>query len=96
MKYITCLLLVCAGCSTFTIDQVEIAQDGTKKETHIRGHTFWDSKNELHKMRTTSTDKSQGVSIGSVGQESSASNVVTAIKITFEGLANGAVKAIVP
>lgn len=69
------ILAVC-GCSVF--DAHQYAPDGT--ETRVRIKTFLDGQSDVSKLRTTQTDKTQGVSVGSLSQESSGTNAVEALK----------------
>ena len=57
----------------------------------MRAGTLFDSKSELAKLSSGQTDKSQKVSIGSLTQESSATNAVT----FAEGIVSAAVRAAV-
>ena len=56
-----------AGCARIHIRQSE-SKDGTRT-TEFRATTFFDSKNELAKARTTMTDKSQGVGVEGIKSE---------------------------
>jgi hypothetical protein len=88
-----CLFVIC-GCARVSIDQTEtIAPDGqsTERKTKFRANTFFDSRNELAKARTTMTDKTQGVSISGLEQESSGSNAVSLAEKVVEGAVRGAV-----
>jgi len=84
-------LLQC-GCTTFRGLQRETAPDGTVRETDIRARTFWDSKSDLAKLRASMTDKTQGITIGSLGQESSGSNATTLIESVVRAAVGAAVK----
>jgi len=53
------LALVTGGCARFHSEQVEMAQDGTKRTTHIYVLTLFDAQSNLTKLRATTTDKSQ-------------------------------------
>jgi type IV secretory pathway VirB10-like protein len=74
---IICLaLLALVGCSSFDAEQT--APDGTS--THVRIKTLFDGKSEVAKLKTTQTDKTQGVALGSLSQESSGTNAVDALR----------------
>ena len=81
-------LTVAMGCSHFSIDQCDVAPDGTRRSTHTEGFTFFDGKSEAAKVRASTTDKTQSQSIGALNQESSSQ----VVKILIEG----ASKATVP
>jgi len=83
------VLMLGTGCSTFRSDQRETAADGTQRHTAIRARTFLDGKSDLAKLRASTTDKTQGMTIGSLGQESSGTNVTSLI----EGVVGAAVRA---
>ena len=81
-----------SGCSTFKSDQTETAPDGTVRQTAIRARTFMDGRSDLSKLRATTTDKTQGMTIGSLGMESSGSNVVGLVEALSAGVDKGAVR----
>lgn len=78
------------GCSSLDA-RVEEAQD--VKTTHVRIRTFWDAKSELAKMHTTSTDKTQSVSVSGLQQESSGSNAVSLVESAVSAAVSAAVKS---
>lgn len=79
------LLAVATGCSRLTIHQTETDETGYLKETVFKAGTFFDGKSELTKARTTMTDKSQGIGVSGLSQESSSTGAVQIIKIIVEG-----------
>jgi hypothetical protein len=81
-----------AGCASLTTKQESIAPDGSSRTTTARVSTFWDSKSELAKLRTTMTDKSQGVGIAGLEQESSATNAVSLVESVVGAAIRAAVK----
>ena len=86
--YVSALIFI--GCASTTTEQSETAPDGTIKKTRVRAFTFWDSKSDLATLRTTSTDKSQGVAIAGLAQESTSTNATAQLQI----LADVLVKAV--
>lgn len=84
-------LLLTTGCARFTSTVTErTLPDGvTERVTVVKAATLFDSKSELAKLSSGQTDKSQKVSIGSLSQESSATNAVTRI----ESVVGAAVRA---
>lgn len=91
MKYLA-LLFLCAGCNTFNSHIQEICPDGTIRTTEITIRNMFDSKSELAKLKTTFTDKTQGISVGSLSQESSSSNLVTTVEAVATGVAKAFIK----
>jgi len=83
--------LIC-GCSTFRSLQTETAPDGTVRQTEIRARTFWDAKSDLAKLRASTTDKVQGMTIGSIGQESSGTNATALIESVVRAAVGAAIK----
>ena len=86
-------LTLATGCARFTSTVTErTLPDGvTERITFVKAATLFDSKSELAKLSSGQTDKSQKVSIGTLSQESSASNAVTLV----ESVVGAAVRAAV-
>ena len=86
-------LTLATGCARFTSTVTErTLSDGvTERITVVKAATLFDSKSELAKLSSGQTDKSQKVSIGSLSQESSATNAVTLV----ESVVGAAVRAAV-
>ncbi len=86
-------LLLTSGCARFTATVTErTLPDGVMERiTVVKAATLFDSKSELAKLSSGQTDKSQKVSIGSLSQESSATNAVTLV----ESVVGAAVRAAV-
>ncbi len=93
MKLLPFLFVTLVGCSTFHAVQDETAPDGTQRRTDVRAKTFMDSKSNLGNLRTTMTDKSQGIGIGSLSQESYGSNAVNVAKAIMEAAIEAAIRA---
>lgn len=85
-------LAVCPACSSFRSVQTETASDGTVRQTTIKTRTFFDGKSDLAKLRASTTDKVQGMTIGSLGQESSGTNVVSLIDSVVGAAVRAAIK----
>jgi hypothetical protein len=68
-----------AGCARFNSTVTEVTgPDGTvERRTVVKAGTLFDSKSELAKLSSGQTDKGQTVSIGSLKQESSATNAAS-------------------
>jgi len=83
-----------AGCARFSSTVTErVGPDGktTERITVVKAGTIFDSKSELAKLTSGQTDKSQRVAIGSLNQESTATNAVT----LAEAVVGAAVRAAV-
>ena len=78
MKLIRFLpILLLAGCANFNTTVTEVHPDGTQKTTTVRASTFFDSTSDLSKVTAGQTEKgTQKVGVGSLNQESSATNLV--------------------
>src|SRR5438552_11802509 len=79
-----CLLCLFAasfvGCAHFSSRQTETAPDGTTRVTHIAVTTFFDAHNEIAKLRANTSDKTQGLSLGSVSENASSTNTVEILR----------------
>ena len=88
-------VLACAGCARFKSTVTErVGPDGktTERITVVKAGTLFDSKSELTKLSSGQTDKSQKVSIGSLNQESSATNAVSFAESVVGAAVRAAVK----
>ena len=88
------LVLAFTGCARVTIKQTE--DTNGQRATTFRATTFFDSHNELAKARTTMTDKSQGVSVSGLDQESSGTNATALVNAAVSAAVGAAVKSVVP
>jgi hypothetical protein len=75
------LALVTGGCARFHSEQVEMAQDGTKRTTHIYVLTLFDAQSNLTKLRATTTDKSQSTSLAGLSESASSTNFVEILRL---------------
>jgi len=77
-------LLACGlafGCARFHSAQVETAPDGTQRTTHIYVLTLFDAHSDLTKLRATTTDKTQGMSLAGLSESSSSTNLVQILQL---------------
>jgi len=79
--FIWLLVLLFAGCARFHSEQVEVGTDGTKRTTHIRVLTLFDAHSDLTKLRATTTDKTQGMSLAGLSESSSGTNFVRVLEL---------------
>ena len=93
MKKLPLVLFLLTGCSTFTSEQT-VTRDGETVTTTIRARTFFDARSDLAKLRITQTEKTQGVTLGALNQETSGTNAVDLIDRVVRAAVAGAVSAI--
>lgn len=84
-----CLVIVVNGCSSFSSEQKQTKNDGTVVESRQRIFTFWDAHSNVSKLRASTTQQTQGLTVGALNEDTSATNAVTVI----EGIVGAAVKA---
>jgi len=66
--------------------------DGSVKKQKQRIYTFWDSKSEIAKLRASTTDKTQGLSVGHLNEESSSTNTVDLVERVVGAVVKAAIK----
>ncbi len=88
MKFFVLALLsvFCIGCNTFHVHIEEIDADGAFRTTDIKIKNAFDSKSELTKLKTTFTEKTQGISVGGLTQENTLTNVVSITEAASKGV----------
>lgn len=70
------LLLLLSGCSTFHTTQTEYGTNGLpSKSTEVRITSLFDAHSDVTKLRTTFTDKSQGIGVGTISENVSSTNL---------------------
>jgi hypothetical protein len=77
MRFLLPALIMLIGCARFR--SVQQNPDGTKTTVVIT--TFFDSNNEVSKLHTTQTEKTQGITLGSISENSSSTNVVELLRL---------------
>ena len=88
--------LLLSGCGTFRSTQTETAPDGTVRTTKLFARTFFDSSSSLAKLRASTTDKTQGMTIGSLTQDSSGTNASTLLKEVVGAAVEAAIRSSAP
>jgi len=71
--------LALSGCARFHSAMVRTEQTATNTvstESRQTITTFWDSQSSVGKLRASTTDKTQGLTVGGLDQESSGTNAV--------------------
>jgi hypothetical protein len=94
------MVFLFGGCSTFRTTQEdsrtnEKTGETTTVKTSVSSTTFFDSRSALANFKATQTEKSQGAAVGSLNQESSATNTVNLIEGVVGAAVNAAVKSVV-
>ena len=80
------------GCSSLNSHQVRIDTDGVRTESSLRVRTFMDGRSSIAKARASTTDKSQGLTLSGVEQESNGSNAVSIVSEVVGAAVRAAVK----
>lgn len=75
------MLCLLTGCAHFTSRQVETTCDGTQRTTTVKVGTFFTAHNDLAKLRASTTEKTQGVSLAGLDQNSSSTNAVEMLRL---------------
>jgi hypothetical protein len=70
-----------SGCAHFSSVQTDTLADGTVRQTRVRVVTVFDAHNDLAKLRASTTDKTQGVSLAGLDQNSSSTNAVEVLRL---------------
>jgi len=78
--YALCILIL-AGCASSSTTQSRTLPDGSHETTHVRIYTLFDAHSEVTKLRTTMTDKSQGMGLGSISENASSTNLVEILRL---------------
>jgi len=93
MKIISILaLLLLTSCSSFHSKQTQTKPDGTIIESDLRVTTFWDAQALVAKVRASTTDKTQGLTVGGLSEASESSNVVSLVERVVGAAIKGAVE----
>lgn len=73
------VLALSSGCTMLHTTQTDTAADGRKTTTVASVYSIF-GKTDLAKLRTTQTDKSQGIGVAGLSQESTGTNAVVALQ----------------
>ena len=84
MKMLLPFLFILTGCASFKTKQVDerVLTDGsrTKISTYASSRTLFTSKSDLANFKASQTEGQQSATVGSLGQTSSGTNAVEALK----------------
>jgi hypothetical protein len=84
------------GCARFVSKQIKTEADGSRVESRQSVTTFFDAKSEIGKLRASTTDKTQGLTVGSISEESSGTNAVALVDVAVRAAVGAAVKSVAP
>ena len=85
-------LLAFSGCARFHSVQVQTKADGTHVESRQSITTFFDSQASIAKLRASTTDKTQGLTVGGFSEEASSTNALDLVERILRGAVSGALK----
>lgn len=85
MKILLLVLFAFSGCARLSSRQTETqllvgTNIVTTRITKLTVTTLWDAHSEVAKLRSTTTDKTQGLTVGGLVEGSSGTNTVQALK----------------
>lgn len=89
-------LLPFVGCAHFSSHQLRTDADGSQVESRQSVTTFFDAKTDIAKLRASTTDKTQGLTVGSIGEETNGSNAVAIVNTAVSAAVSAAVKSAKP
>lgn len=88
-------VLLC-GCATQRTELEETSPDGSRKSSKTITRTFWDSKSELAKLKTSHTKATQSIGITGLDQESTSTNVVDLVERVVGAAVKAGVRGAIP
>lgn len=91
---ISSLVLTC-GCAHMSSSQLRVEKDGSTTTSHQTVTTLFDGKSEISKLRASTTDKTQGLTVSGLSEETSATNVVSLVDSVVSSAVTSAIKATV-
>ncbi len=75
------LAVVLSGCARFHSQQLEGQPDGSTRKTDIYVLTLFDAHSDLTKLRASTTDKTQGMSLAGLSENASSTNFVHILEL---------------
>ena len=94
------LFFIGSGCARFATTQTDLSYENGQPQraltTKAAAFTFFSARSQLTNWKASQTDKTQGATVGSLTQESSATNLVDLVGAIASGAVQGAVKAAKP
>jgi len=89
-------VVLLTGCARFHSEQIQTRIDGTKVESRQTILTFWDANSSVAKLRASTTEKTQGLTVGGYEAEATSTNVVDLVERIVGAAVSAAVKSSVP
>lgn len=87
------LALSAGGCARFSSYQEQTRLDGTMVKQRQSVTTFFDGKSEIAKLRASTTDKTQGLTVGGLSEETSGTNAVNLVENITRAAVSAAIGA---
>lgn len=87
------IVALASGCTMLKTNQTDTTQEGLVTKTSVMVYSILGGKSDLSKLRTTSTEKTQGVAIGVLAQESTGTNIIAVLQ-ALEGIVQSAAGAV--
>jgi hypothetical protein len=84
------------GCAHFSSRQTKTDKEGNVITSHQSVTTFFDGKSDIAKLRASTTDKTQGLTVGSINEETSGTNATALTEGIVSAAVSAAVKSVVP
>lgn len=88
-------ILPLVGCAHFSSTQVKTEKDGVITTSHQSVTTFFDAKSDIVKLRASTTDKTQGLTVGGINEEASGTNANALLESVVSAAVTSAVKSTV-
>ena len=100
-------LLLAIGCASFTTKQTDVSSYDIDRNTgkawprreittRATARTFFEGKSALAQFKASQTDKTQSATVGTLTQETTATNLVPIVQAVAEGVVKGLGKTVVP
>lgn len=86
-------LILLVGCAHFSSTQVKTEKDGSVTTSHQVVTTFFDAKSDISKLRASTTDKTQGLTVGGINEEASGTNANALAESVVSAAVSAAVKS---
>ncbi len=90
--YLCLLLIAVAGCAHTKITTTEVNDGGVEKKTTLSAWAFFDSGNAMNKAAAKVGDKTSGITVGSISQEASGTNVTALVGVAAESFGKGLIQ----
>jgi hypothetical protein len=106
MKKLLVIPLLLVGCASFSTKQTDYSYeyDAAKGKsypvrkiyTKATARTFFEGKSQLAQFKASQTDKTQSATVGTLSQETTATNLIPIVEAVAEGVVKGLGKTVIP